>query len=157
MQRRGGSGQPVKGQSANRPKARNAPTAQVSTADLQEQLDRLTRERERGAGAADRDRRRFCRSSAARPSTANRCSRRLLEMAARLCAADIANMYSLRWRGFCIVSLLQTLVKSECENMIELPVAPRLGSGDRERCWKRNQCTSTDIRADPEYESGRSA
>ena len=26
MQRRGGSGQPVKGQSANRPKARNAPT-----------------------------------------------------------------------------------------------------------------------------------
>ena len=46
MQRRGGSGQPVKGQSANRPKARNAPTAQVSTADLQEQLDRRTRERD---------------------------------------------------------------------------------------------------------------
>ena len=46
MQRRGSSGQPVKGQSANRPKARNAPTAQVSTADLQEQLDRRTRERD---------------------------------------------------------------------------------------------------------------
>ena len=46
MQRRGGSGQPVKGQSANRPEARNAPTAQVSTADLQEQLDRRTRERD---------------------------------------------------------------------------------------------------------------
>ena len=46
MQRRGGSGQPVKGQSANRPKARNAPTAPVSTADLQEQLDRRTRERD---------------------------------------------------------------------------------------------------------------
>ena len=46
MQRRGGSGQPVKGQSANRPKARNAPTAQVSTADLQEQLDRRARELE---------------------------------------------------------------------------------------------------------------
>ena len=46
MQRRGGSGQPVKGQSANRPKARNAPTAQVSTADLQEQLDLRTRERD---------------------------------------------------------------------------------------------------------------
>ena len=44
MQRRGGSGQPVKGQSANRPKARNAPTAQVSTADLQEQVAALTRE-----------------------------------------------------------------------------------------------------------------
>ena len=46
MQRRGESEQPLKGQSANRPKASNAPTAQVSTADLQEQLDRRTRELE---------------------------------------------------------------------------------------------------------------
>ena len=45
MQRRGGSEQPVKGQSANWP-ARNAQTAQVSTADLQEQLDRTKRERD---------------------------------------------------------------------------------------------------------------
>ena len=44
MQRRGGSGQPVKGESTNRPKARNVPTAQISTADLQEQLDQRTRE-----------------------------------------------------------------------------------------------------------------
>ena len=43
MQRHGGSEQPVKGQSANRPEARNAPTAQVSTADLQKQLDLRTR------------------------------------------------------------------------------------------------------------------
>ena len=46
MQRRGGSGQPVTGQSANRPKARNAPTAQVSSVDLQEHLDRRTHERD---------------------------------------------------------------------------------------------------------------
>jgi hypothetical protein len=46
MQRRGGSGQPAKGQSANRPKARNTPTAQVETPDLQEQLDRRTHERD---------------------------------------------------------------------------------------------------------------
>ena len=46
MQRRGGSEQPVKGQSANRPKARKAPTAQVSTADQQEELDRRTRKLE---------------------------------------------------------------------------------------------------------------
>jgi two-component system, NtrC family, sensor kinase len=46
MQRRGSSGQPVKGQrgSAIRPKARKAPTAHVSAANLQEQLDRRTRE-----------------------------------------------------------------------------------------------------------------
>ena len=36
----------MKGQSANRPKARNALTAPVSPAYLQEQLDRRTRERD---------------------------------------------------------------------------------------------------------------
>src|SRR5262249_41035448 len=46
MQRRGGSGQPIKGQRSNKPKARKAPTAQVSTADLQEQLGRAMRERD---------------------------------------------------------------------------------------------------------------
>src|SRR5262245_28513388 len=44
MQRRGGSGQPVKGQRASRPKARKAPNASVSAADIQEQLNRRTRE-----------------------------------------------------------------------------------------------------------------
>ena len=53
MQRRGGSGQPVKGQ-PTRPKARSAPTAQVSPADLQEQLDRRTRERDEAASAQHR-------------------------------------------------------------------------------------------------------
>src|SRR5262249_36555091 len=43
MQRRGGSRQPIKGR---RTKARKAPTAHVSTADLQEQLDRRTCERD---------------------------------------------------------------------------------------------------------------
>src|SRR5262245_35799362 len=48
MQRRGGSEQPVKGQRhrAIRPKTRKSPTAQVSTVDLQEQLDRQTHERD---------------------------------------------------------------------------------------------------------------
>src|SRR5262249_36943704 len=44
MQRRGGSGQPIKGQRTIRPKTRKAPTAQVSAADLRDQLDRRTRE-----------------------------------------------------------------------------------------------------------------
>src|SRR5262249_52452499 len=44
MQRRGESGQSVKGQRTRRPKARKAPIAPVSTADVQEQLDRRTRE-----------------------------------------------------------------------------------------------------------------
>jgi two-component system NtrC family sensor kinase len=46
MQRRGGRRQPVKRQRTSRPKARKAPTAGVSTDDLQEQLNRRTRERD---------------------------------------------------------------------------------------------------------------
>ena len=46
MQRRGESGQPIKGQRTSRPKARKAPTADVSTADLQKQLGRAIRERD---------------------------------------------------------------------------------------------------------------
>src|SRR5262249_8520647 len=41
-----GSGQPPKAQRTSRPKARKAPTAHVSTDDLQAQLDRRTRERD---------------------------------------------------------------------------------------------------------------
>jgi two-component system, NtrC family, sensor kinase len=46
MQRRGSSGQSVKGQRAPKPKARNASTAMSPKGDLQEQLDQRTRELE---------------------------------------------------------------------------------------------------------------
>ena len=46
MQRRGGSGQSAKGQSASRAKARKAPTAHVSTDRSPEQFDHLKRERD---------------------------------------------------------------------------------------------------------------
>ena len=44
MQRRDESGQPVKGRRALGPKARKAPTVHASSGDLQEELDRRTRE-----------------------------------------------------------------------------------------------------------------
>src|SRR5215467_8206387 len=44
MQRHGASGQPVKGQRTNKPKAAKTPSAGVSTPDLQEQVAALTRE-----------------------------------------------------------------------------------------------------------------
>jgi two-component system NtrC family sensor kinase len=44
MQRRGESGQPVKGQHTTGPKPREASRARVSTTDLQEQVAALTRE-----------------------------------------------------------------------------------------------------------------
>ena len=46
MQRRGESGQPVKGKRAPGPKARKAPTVHASSPDLQAELDRRTRERD---------------------------------------------------------------------------------------------------------------
>src|SRR5215471_20737891 len=46
MQRRGGSGQSVKGQRTVRPKTRKAQTARVSTEHPQEQIDLLKRERD---------------------------------------------------------------------------------------------------------------
>jgi len=44
MQRRGGSGQPVKRRRTARPKARKAPIRHASTANLRDKLDELTRE-----------------------------------------------------------------------------------------------------------------
>jgi len=46
MQRRGGNGRPGKRQRANRPKARKASSIHASIANLQEQLDGRTRERD---------------------------------------------------------------------------------------------------------------
>jgi hypothetical protein len=46
MQRRGASGQPIKGQRTKKPKARKAPIAHLSTDHSPEQFDRLKNERD---------------------------------------------------------------------------------------------------------------
>ena len=46
MQRRGGSGKPVKGRHSSRPRARKTLTAHVSTDHPQEQLGHVMRERD---------------------------------------------------------------------------------------------------------------
>jgi hypothetical protein len=46
MQRRDESGQPVKGQGTVRPKARKSSAARLSNANLHEELDQRTRERD---------------------------------------------------------------------------------------------------------------
>ena len=92
MQRRGSSGQPAKGQSANRPKARKAPTAQVSTADLQEQLDRRTCERDEALEqlAATSEVLRVISSS---PGKLEPVFRAMLENAVRICEAKFGTLY----------------------------------------------------------------
>ena len=92
MQRRGGSGQPVKGQSANRPEARNAPTAQVSTADLQEELDRRTHELEEALQqqTATSEVLSIIRRS---PADAQPVFDAIVQSAARLCGAIFSVVY----------------------------------------------------------------
>ena len=92
MQRRGGSGQPVKGGHTTRPKARKAPTAQVSTPDLQEQLDRRTRELEEALQrqAATSEVLSIIRRS---PADAQPVFDAIVQSAARLCGALYSVVY----------------------------------------------------------------
>ena len=92
MQRRGGSEQPVKGQSANRPEARNAPTAHVSNADLQEQLGRAMRERDEALEqlAATSEVLQVISSS---PGKLEPVFQAMLDNALRICEAKFGTLY----------------------------------------------------------------
>ena len=103
MQRRGGSGQPAKGQSATRPKARNTPTAQVATAGLQEQLDRRTRERDEALeqqAATAEVLKVISRSTFDLPAVLNT----LIKSACCLCGADIGTIRFEEGDRYCLAA-----------------------------------------------------
>jgi hypothetical protein len=88
LQRRGASEQPVKG----RPKVRKVPTAQVSTADLQEQLDRRTRERDE-ALARETATSQVLQVISSSPGRIEPVFEAMLENALRICEAKFGTLY----------------------------------------------------------------
>jgi hypothetical protein len=92
MQRRGGSGQPVKGQRTPRPKARKAPTAHLSTDHSAEQFNCLKDERDEALEqlAATTEILRVIRAS---PTDAQPVFEMIVRSAVALCRGLFANVF----------------------------------------------------------------
>ena len=99
MQRRGGSGQPIKGRRANRPKARKAPSRHASPANLQNKLDQLTRElneaRQRETATSG-----VLKVISSSPGELKPVFQAMLENATKLCDASYGTMWLAESQGF---------------------------------------------------------
>jgi two-component system, NtrC family, sensor kinase len=149
MQRRGASGQQVKG----RPKVRQAPTTHVSTDPSEEQFDRLNRECDEALEqlAATSEVLRVIRRS---PNDVQPVFDMIAESAARLCAAQFCFVY--RFDGQLLHFVAHHSVTPE---MLEInrrayPKPPSRGSVAARAILEQSVVQIPDVNADPDYNLG---
>ena len=129
MQRRGESGQRVKGRRTPRPKAHKTPTARVATADLQEQVAALTRELKeaREQQAATSEVLQVISGSAGELAPVFES---LLASAKHLCGAEFGAIFLREGDGFRIVALhaasAETLRPDGTRHLFGPPLIPAL-------------------------------
>jgi hypothetical protein len=151
MQRRGRSGQQVKGGRASRRKTRKAPAAHVSAANLQEQLDRRTRELDEALQQqiATSEVLRIIRRS---PADAQPVFDAIVQSTARLCGAIFSAVFL--WDGDRLrIAATKNLTPEATVQFHELE---RIRRPDRSTIGGRAILDRTivhvpDVLADPEY------
>jgi len=159
MQRRGGSGKPVKGQRHNaiRRKARKALTPPTSIAELREQLDRRTRERDEALeqqAATVEVLKVISSSSFDLPKVLNS----LVEAAARLCEADTAQILRPTGKdGSYYTAASYRLTPDFKEHAQTRTLTPGRGTLVGRVLLERKSLQISDVFADPEYTSGEAA
>ncbi|MGA9457447.1 MAG: GAF domain-containing protein, partial [Pseudolabrys sp.] len=141
----------MKGQSANKPKARNAPTAQVATGDLQEQLNQRTRELEEALQqqTATSEVLSIIRRS---PADAQPVFDAIVQSAARLCDAIFSVVYLLDGENLRIAATQNFTPEatSQIQKLRQLKWPDRSHLGGR-AILDRTIIHVPDVLTDPEY------
>jgi len=145
MQRRGNTGQSVKGG----PKVRQEPTAGVSTTDLQEQVAALTRElkeaREQQTATAD-----VLKVISSSTSDLQAVFDTMAENAVRLCEAERG--YIFRFDGKLLRAVASYNAGSEHWELVSRnPIAPGRHSISARAALERRTVHVADVQADPEF------
>src|SRR5262245_33552396 len=149
MQRRGASGQPVKG----RPKARKAPTAHVSPDHSAEQFDRLRRERDEALErlAATTEILRVIRAS---PTDAQPVFETIVRSAVALCGGLFANVFRFDGELMDFVTFHGTSYSQSYMEMIreKFPMRPDSSQVAGRVLLTKSVVRLEDVLADPEYD-----
>src|SRR5262245_2791233 len=163
MQRRGGGGQPTKGQRTSSPKARKAPTVGVPTTDLQEQVAALTR----GLTEAREQLTEALEYQTATGKVLNVISRSptdvqpvfdmIAESAARLCEGQFCFVYRFDGQLLHFVAHYSLTPEVLEMNRRAYPAPPSRRSAAARAILERGFVQIPDINADPDYVLGAQA